>query len=261
MGKIDERFQELKAVGKKAFITYITFGFPHISFTKDIILALQNTPVDMIEIGVPFSDPLADGPILQEASKIAISRGANTDKLFSVLNSLKDKINTPLIIMTYYNPVYRFGIDKFLNNAKNAGISGIMVVDLPIEEASYFIRKSRRLNIDTIFFVTPQTQNRRIREIVKASRGFIYYISVAGITGPRNLSLSSIYKNIRYIKKFSRIPVCVGFGIHKRTQVKELSKVSDGVIVGSALAKFIKSSYKDKDFFNKLERFIKRLHV
>ncbi|OPX30217.1 MAG: tryptophan synthase subunit alpha [Candidatus Omnitrophica bacterium 4484_171] len=261
MGRIDEKFQELKTAKKKAFITYLTFGFPYISFTKDIILALQNTPVDMIEIGVPFSDPLADGPILQEASKIAISKGADSDKLFSVLNSLKGKISTPLIIMTYYNPVYRFGVDKFLNNAKKADVSGIMVVDLPVEEASYFIRKSRRLNIDTIFFITPQTQNRRIKEIAEASRGFIYYISVAGITGPRSLSLNSIHKNIRYIKKFSKIPVCVGFGIHKRTQVKELFKISDGVIVGSALAKFIKSSYKDKDFFNKLERFIKRLYV
>ena len=261
MGKITDKFRVLKAANKKAFVVYLTFGFPSVSFTRNIILALQETPVDMIEIGMPFSDPLADGPILQETAKIAISKGANTDNLFSTISSLKGKINTPLIIMTYYNPVYRFGVDRFLNNAENAGVSGIMVVDLPIEEASYFIRKSRKLDIDTIFFVTPETQKNRIKEIVKVSRGFIYYISVAGITGPRSLSFSSIYNNIRYIKKFSNIPVCVGFGIHKRSQVRELSRISDGVIIGSALAKFIKGTYKDKNFFNKLNYYIKRLHV
>lgn len=261
MGKITDKFRELKANHKKAFIVYLTFGFPSASLTSDIILTLQDSPVDMIEVGVPFSDPLADGPILQETANIALSKGTNTNELFSVIGSLKGKINTPLIVMTYYNPVYRFGADKFLKNARRAGVSGIMIVDLPIEEASYFVRKSRRLNIDTIFFVTPETQKRRIKEIAKVSRGFIYYVSVAGITGPRSLSFSSIYKNIRYIKKFSKIPVCVGFGIHTRSQVKELSRISDGVIVGSALAKFIKGNYRNKDFLNKLSRYIRRLYV
>ena len=261
MGKITDKFKELKAAGRKAFIPYLTFGFPYVSFTKDIILALQDSPVDIIEVGVPFSDPLADGPILQETSKIAISKGANTDKLFNTLNSLKGKINTPLVIMTYYNSVYRFGVDKFLNNAKNAGVSGIMIVDLPVEEASYYVNKSRKLNVDTIFFVTPETQNKRVKEIVKASRGFVYYISVAGITGPRSLSFSSISRNIKYIKKYSNIPVCVGFGVHTKEQVRKLSKISDGVIVGSALAKFIKSNYEDKNFFDKLKQFIEGLYV
>jgi len=261
MGKITDKFRQLSADNKKAFIVYLTFGFPSVSFTRDIILALQKSPVNMIEIGIPFSDPLADGPILQETARIAISKGANTDRLFSAIGSLKRKISTPLIIMTYYNPIYRFGVDRFLKNAKSAGISGIMVVDLPIEESSYFVRKSRRLDIDTIFFVTPETQSKRIKEIVKTSRGFIYYISVTGITGPRSLSFNSIYKNIKHIKKFSKIPVCVGFGVHKRSQVRELSRISDGVIVGSALAKFIKNHYENGDFFKKLDYFIKRLYV
>ncbi len=260
MGKIVDKFKELSSKKDKASIAYLTFGFPSISFTRDIITALQNSPVNMIEIGIPFSDPLADGPILQEASRIALSQGADTNKLFSTIKLLKGKVKTPLIIMTYYNPVYRFGVDRFIKTAKDAGISGIMVVDLPMEEASGFVKKSRRADIDTIFFVTPETSNERIKKIVKLSRGFIYYISVTGITGPKKLPLNSISRDIKRINKFSHIPVCVGFGIHKKSQVEEVLKISDGVIVGSALAGFIKNNYKDRDFLKKLDSFLRRLY-
>ncbi len=261
MGQIVEVFRELKSKGKKAFIIYLTFGFPTIKFTEKIILSLQNTSVDIIEIGVPFSDPLADGPILQEAAQIALKRGANTDILFKNIKSIKSKIKTPLVIMTYYNPVFCYGVDRFLRMACESGISGIMVVDLPIEEAAGFTHKCRELDLDTVFFITPQTTKERAKKIVKASRGFVYYISVTGITGPRDLSFKPIRKDINYIKRLKDIPVCVGFGIHNKHQVINLLKVSDGFIVGSAFARFIKNNYKKRDFSKRIRSFVRGIYV
>ncbi|MFH1768074.1 MAG: tryptophan synthase subunit alpha [Candidatus Omnitrophota bacterium] len=264
MSEITDRFKQLKEKDKKAFVLYLTFGFPSIDITRKILFSLGDSPVDLVELGLPFSDPLADGPILQEASNIALENGANVDNFFSFLKELKGvrrQIKIPLIIMTYYNLVLQFGPRRFLANARQCGISGIMIVDLPIEEASCYIDQARSFNLDTIFFVTPETTQERMKKIVEASRGFVYYISATGITGPRSLSLESIRSHAEAIKKVSNLPVCVGFGIHNKKQVKSLGKVSDGVIVGSVVARFIKENYKTKNFVNNLNNFLKNLYV
>ncbi len=261
MGEIVKIFKELKKRRKKAFIVYITFGFPTITLTEKIIFSLQDTAVDIIEIGIPFSDPLADGPILQEAAQIALSRGTNTDIFFAKIKSIKDKIKTPLVVMTYYNPVYCYGVDRFLKKVYESGIKGIMIVDLPIEEAHSFVEKSRFFDLDTVFFITSQTTKERIKKIVRVSKGFIYYISITGITGPHHLSFNFIKKDVHCIKRIKNIPVCVGFGIHKRAQVKKISEISDGFIIGSAFAKFIKDNYTKKDFSKRIKDFINRIYV
>lgn len=257
--KTKDKFSQLKKEGKKAFIAYIPFGFPDAQYTSDIVLALQQAGVDAVEIGIPFSDPLADGPIIQRAAEQALNKGANLGNFFQVLESLSGKVQIPLIIMTYYNPILRFGMDKFFKRMNAAGIESVMIVDLPIEESEEYIKKAEEFNLETIFFITPTTQWRRARLIIRAAGGFIYYISVTGITGERDFAYGTISEHIKRIKKISNLAVCVGFGIHSRQQVQEVSSFSDGVIVGSSIVKFIGENYQRKDFLDSLKKYIKLL--
>ncbi len=257
--RLSEKFEQLKKDKKKAFIAYVPFGFPTISATKNICLTLQESGVDIIELGIPFSDPLADGPIIQKATTKALKGGANLNNFFKTLEILGSSLRIPLVAMTYYNPILQFGIDKFLKNLSDNNVNALIVVDLPLEESAYCMKKSQQLSVDTILFVTPATSYRRIKKIVKKSSGFIYYISVTGITGPKKIKISEVSRHVKSIKRITTIPVCVGFGIHKREQVSAISSFSDGVIVGSSIVKYIDSHYKDKDFLNKLGVYVKGL--
>lgn len=256
---IKEKFNQFKKQGKKAFIAYVPFGFPSIKQTKDIILTLQKAGVDILELGIPFSDPIADGPVIQEATSIALARGANTTKLFSFLSKFKKDIKIPIVLMTYYNPVFRFGVDKFFSTISKSGVSGILTVDLPIDESKEYLKNAHKFDIETIFFVTPVTPKNRAKAIIKASSGFVYYISVTGITGMRDISYFSIAKHLKELKKMTDLPVCVGFGIHSKKQVEEVCKISDGAIVGSAIVKFIKDNYHRRDFLGRLKNYVKSL--
>jgi len=259
MVRLEDKFKELKRKQKKAFIVYVPFGFPNIKATKGICLCLQDAGVDAIELGIPFSDPLADGPIIQKATTTALAKGANLDNFFKELSQLKECLDIPVAIMSYYNPIFKFGLTKFLKKMKQLGASALINVDLPLEEGAEYIKEARKFNIDTIFFVTPVTSTKRIKRIVKQSRGFIYYISVTGITGPKELKYASLVSHVRSIKRVSKIPVCVGFGIHNREQVAKINAFSDGVIVGSSVVKFIEAHYQKKDFLKKLKRYIRAL--
>jgi len=260
MMRLEDKFKELRKKKKKAFIVYVPFGFPNIKATKDICLSLQRGGVDAIELGIPFSDPLADGPIIQKATTAALAKGANLDNFFKQLSQLKKSLNVPVIVMSYYNPIFKFGLARFLKKMKQIGASALISVDLPIEEAAVYIKEAGKFNIDTIFFVTPVTSAKRIKKIVKQSRGFIYYISVTGITGPKDLKYASIASHVKSIKRVTGVPVCVGFGIHSREQVAKINTFSDGVIVGSEIVKFIDRHHRDKNFLNKLTNHIKSLN-
>ena len=257
--RIEDRFNRLKKEKKKAFIAYIPFGFPKVKYTKDIILALQDAGVDLIELGIPFSDPLADGPIIQAATAKALSMGADTDKLFSMLNQLKGKLNIPLVLMTYYNPVFRYGMDRFFRKMRQADVSGIMIVDLPVEESEEYIKMAKSFDLESVFFITPTTSKQRAKRIVKASKGFIYYISVTGITGPRDLVYSPLASYVKYLRTITRLPICLGFGVHTKRQVKEIGSFSDGVIIGSSIVRFIEDNHSRKDFLKRLKKYIKSL--
>ena len=247
--KIADKFKQLKKDKKKAFIAYVPFGFPTINHTKKIILALQDAGVDIIELGIPFSDPLADGPIIQEATTIALKKGATLEKLFSFLSSIKKSLKVPLVIMTYYNPVFHYGQDKFFAKLKKADVSGIMAVDLPVEESKQYIKTAKKHKLDTVFFITPTTSASRARNIAKVSKGFIYYISVTGITGPKSLKYGKLSNHLSKLKRMTKLPICIGFGVHTKDQVKQLSRISDGVIVGSAIVKFIKQNHPETKFY------------
>jgi tryptophan synthase alpha chain len=255
MGAIRNRFKELKKQGKKAFIPYITYGFPDIKASEKIILALDRAGADFIEVGLPFSDPIADGPIIQTSSKAALDKGATINKLLTSLAGLKKRIKAPLILMTYYNPLYHMGLTNFLSRAKGA-IDGIVVADLLAEEAEEFVKCCKEHDIDTIFFISPTTQKQRLRLIERLSTGFIYYISVTGVTGPRKSLPHKIMGHIVKVKSKVTAPVCIGFGISTQRQARLFKKYFDGVIVGSILVKKIIDHHKEKRFLRSFEKFV-----
>lgn len=258
--RIEDKFNQLSRENRKAFIGYIPFGFPRREYTKDIILALQDAGTDIIELGIPFSDPLADGVVIQRAAETALREGANVENFFDCMEEIKEKVTIPLVIMTYYNPPLQFGIDKFFNNMKKTNISGIMIVDLPIEESREYIETARKYDIDTVFFITPTTSWQRAKMIAAAARGFIYYISVTGITGPKDFAYAPVAAHIKRLKKVTELPVCVGFGIHTRQQAEEVSSFSDGVIVGSKIVEFIGDNCCHNDFLSKLREYVVSLN-
>jgi len=256
---LQEKFIQLKKEKRSALIAYVPFGFPAPKDTEGILYALEKGGADIIELGVPFSDPLADGPIIQAAAAEAIKAGATQERLFAMLKKIKGKIKAPLVIMTYLNPVLAFGELKFFQEMKKSGVSGVMLVDSPVEESREFIKLAHENKIDTIFFVTPTTEKARLKKIASASSGFIYYVSVAGTTGFKALCYEEAAKNVKALKKISCTPVCIGFGVHSREQIKKLAQFCDGVIVGSAIVKYIGEHKNKRDFLTGLERFITAL--
>lgn len=254
MGKIREKFNYMRKEKRKAFIPYLTFGYPDISFFKRIVKELEKAGADFIEVGLPFSDPIADGPIIQESSRLALKSGANVYNLFCTLRQLKSEVKIPFILMTYSNPIYRMGFNKFFSNAKNC-IDGIIVSDMLVEESKKFIEISWANNIDTIFFISPLTSKKRWDLIKRNSSGFIYYISVSGVTGPRSSFSNKIFSNIREIKQKINTPVCVGFGISNQKQARRVKKFADGIIVGSAIIKKIEQNKKRRVLLEEIRNF------
>ena len=257
--RLEEKFKKLKQENKKAFIAYVPFGFPEINMIGDICLTLQEAGVDAIEVGIPFSDPLADGPIIQKATNWALNKGANVDLFFEEFSKFNKKLTIPIVIMSYYNPILQFGLKDFFKQMNSLDISAIIIVDLPLEESQPYIKEARKWNIDNISFITPTTSRLRVKKIIKYARGFIYYVSVTGITGPRDLSYSQLSKHIKNIKQNTAVPICVGFGIHNSNQVCRINKFSDGVIVGSEIVRFIENNYCEKNFLNKLKTHTKNI--
>jgi tryptophan synthase alpha chain len=245
MNRIDKRFQYLRANGKKAFITYICAGDPDIRLTEKLVLGFDRAGVDIIELGIPFSDPLADGPTIQRASQRALKKGVNIPSIFSLVRALRKKTDIPITLMGYYNPIFSYGIFDFIKQAKAAGVDGVIVPDLIPEEANEFISIARRYDLSTIFLASPTSPAKRLGIIASKSTGFIYYVSLIGVTGARQAIPDGVKAHVLKIRQASKKPVCVGFGISTPEQVKAISPYSDGVIVGSAIIKVL-----EKDIAN-----------
>jgi tryptophan synthase alpha chain len=242
LNRIDKKFNSLKAQGKKAFIAYICAGDPDLSTTGRLVLEFDKAGVDIVELGIPFSDPLADGPTIQNASQRAIKRGVNIPKIFEIVKHLRKKTDMPIVLMGYYNPIYSYGVLSFIRHAKIAGVDGIIVPDLIPEEADEFISESRKYDLSTIFLAAPTSSDKRLNTIVSKSTGFIYYVSLAGVTGARKSLAKGIREHVQNIKQKSKKPVCIGFGVSTPMQARKLSQYSDGVIVGSAIIKFLEKN-------------------
>jgi tryptophan synthase alpha chain len=259
MNRIDLKFRELKKKGRKAFIAFITAGYPDLSTTARLILELEKSGADIIELGIPFSDPMADGPVIQEASMAALKKKADLRSIFKMVKSIRLKTEIPLCFMTYYNPVFCFGIDNFVRQAKACGVDGVIIPDLPPEEAADLIKAARTTGLATVFFISPTTADKRMRNICDSSQGFIYYVCLTGVTGARRELPRDLPGHIKKIKLFTKKPVCVGFGVSTPGQVKQAQSQADGVIVGSAIIKKIKENAGKKDLVSKVGKFVRNL--
>lgn len=242
MSKISEAFKN-----KKALITYISAGDPDLETTKEIILELDRSGVDIVEVGIPFSDPLADGPVIQEASQRALKNGTNLKKILQTLKNIKDRINIPIVLMGYYNSILNYGIDKFIKDSKKSNVSGVIIPDLPFDEEEEFFSKLKENGIDPILLVAPNTSEERLKQISKHCSGFLYCVSLMGVTGDSKGPTEHLKEYSQNVRKYVDIPIAIGFGIDSPEKVKNLIDYFDGIIVGSALIKIIDNNKNNKN--------------
>jgi tryptophan synthase alpha chain len=248
MSDIAKVFQELKAKGDGALIGYVTAGDPKPEFTPKIAEALVKGGVDILELGIPFSDPIADGPTIQAASVRALQAGTTPKMVLGMAGEIKRKHSVPVVILTYYNPVFRMGLENFFRLARNFGVDGVVVPDLPVEEAEAYREAARSCGVDTIFLAAPSTSNERLRKIVRCTSGFLYVVSHFGVTGAREALEDSTVQLVKRILPFTsgQVPLAVGFGVSKPEHAKRIIQSgADGVIVGSAFVNIIHKHQRD----------------
>ena len=260
MTDLNNKLAEKISRGSKLFIPYITFSYPNLKLFHDILNLFQDSGADAIEIGIPFSDPVADGPTIQRSSAIALKMGASLRKAFSELKRVRDKLNIPILFMSYYNPILAIGVDRFLELSKSSKLSGVVIPDLPLEEANSLTKEAEAVNLALASFISPTTSSKRIKEIDRGCSGFIYYVSSTGVTGVKDIFSNATINRIRTVKKLTTNPLCVGFGVSKERQVWEIKKVADGVIIGSAIIKIIDRNLKERNRMMKdLSLFFKKI--
>jgi tryptophan synthase alpha chain len=245
MSKIEKTFRRLKKERKKAFIPYIMAGDPSLDVTKETVLLFEECGADIVELGVPFSDPMADGPTIQRASERALKNGVTLRKVILQVKDVRQKIQIPIVLMTYYNPIFKYGTENFIKDSVEAGVDGVIIPDLPPDEAGDFINLSKSMALDTIFLLAPTSTDDRIKKVTKASKGFIYYVSITGITGSALLLDGSMETLISNIRKYTNKPIAVGFGVSAPHEASAVARLSDGVIVGSAIVKRLHDSPDD----------------
>jgi tryptophan synthase alpha chain len=247
-----------------AFIPFMTAGDPSLSASKKLFLALEKGGADLIEIGVPFSDPMADGPIIQKASERALKRGVTLKKVLNLVKEIRKVSETPIVLMGYYNPILAYGLKKYAQEAASAGVDANIVVDLPPEESEELDRELKKAGIDLIYLLAPTSDAKRIRLVAKKARGFVYFVSMTGVTGMTGItggklkSQQEIRRKVKEIRRKIDLPVVVGFGITQPLQARAMGKIADGVVVGSALVSFIHKKSSSKNLFKEVERFARK---
>lgn len=235
--RISLKFRKLKPEGGKAFIPYIMAGDPSLEKTKEVVLLFEECGADIVELGVPFSDPLADGPTIQRAAERALQNGVTLRKVISFVREMRQLTQIPLVLMTYYNPVFKYGLEAFVADAVDAGVDGVIIPDLPPDEADDLMKLSRKSGLDTIFLLAPTSTEERIKKVARSASGFIYYVSITGITGSGLLLDGSMETLLSNIRKHTEKPIAVGFGVSKPREAGEVAHLADGVIIGSAIIK------------------------
>jgi tryptophan synthase alpha chain len=236
MTRIDQTFAKLKSEGKKAFVSYIMAGDPDFETSLELVMGLPAAGVDIIELGLPFTDPMADGPTIQLAGGRSLNSGMTLIKTLEMAKKFREKNNsTPIVIMGYYNPIYNHGVDQFLTDAKSAGIDGLIVVDLPPEEDEELCIPAQAAGINFIRLATPTTDEHRLPKVLQNTSGFVYYVSITGITGAAEAQATDVGPEVARIQTKSGLPVVVGFGVNTPEKAKAIAKVADGAVVGSAI--------------------------
>ena len=246
---------------KKKLATFVTGGDPDKATSQDILETIINNGADILEIGMPFSDPMADGPTIQLSSNRAIKNGANLETIFDIcINIRKDNNLIPIILMGYYNIILHYGLEKFVKKCSSIGIDGLIIVDLQPEEDSELFKLLNSKNIDLIRLITPNTTDKRIQIISNNSSGFLYYVTITGITGRGSADINKLKSSIKNIKKYSNLPIMAGFGINTKEQISEICKLADGAVVGSSIIKIIEEKINQKnEMLKSLGSFIEEL--
>jgi len=241
--RIDARFAELKKQGRSAFITFLMAGDPDPVTSLEIIKALPKAGSDIVEIGMPFTDPMADGPAIQAAGLRALKGGMTLKKTLAMVREFRKGDNvTPLVLMGYYNPIYIYGVDKFLADAKSAGVDGLIIVDLPPEEDTELCLPAMKAGLNFIRLATPTTDDKRLPAVLANSSGFVYYVSITGITGSASADSKAVGEAVSRIKRHTKLPVCVGFGIRTPEAARAIAQNADGAVVGTALVDALRGS-------------------
>lgn len=248
MSRIDAKFSELRASGKKAFVAYIMAGDPDEATSLEVMKGLPEAGVDIIELGLPFTDPMADGPTIQLAGQRALDHGMTLQKTLDMARAFRaGDETTPIVLMGYYNPIYSRGVDRFLSEAQEAGIDGLIVVDLPPEEDAELCIPAQQAGLNFIRLATPTTDDKRLPKVLQNTSGFVYYVSITGITGAANAEGGDVGPEVARIKSQTELPVIVGFGVKTPEKSREIATVADGVVVGSAIVEKIAAGESTAD--------------
>lgn len=241
--RIESLFRDLRARNSKGLVLYLTAGDPSLEDTGKLLRALDRGGADLIELGIPFSDPLADGPVIQRASERALKAGTTLRKIMEALPRWREAVRVPMILFSYYNPILRYSLDAFARDAARAGADGALVVDMTPEESGPYVRAMRAQNLDTVFLASPTSTDRRLELVARASTGFLYLISRTGTTGERSDISKSLRPLVESARRFTQLPLAVGFGVSNPAQVREVQAVADAAVVGSALVHAIEERY------------------
>jgi tryptophan synthase alpha chain len=243
--RIEKKFAQLKAGGRKAFIPYITSGDPSIETTLELVLALEKAGADLIELGVPFSDPIADGPVIQRATERALHNGVTLRKVLDLGKLIRKKSEIPLVLFSYYNPLLNHGLGQLAQDAANAGFDGVLASDLTLEESEDFFRTMRSAELNTIFLVAPTSSRERMKNIAQTSNGFLYAVARTGVTGESHELAEDLREFLRTLRAFTKTPIAVGFGISRPEHVRSVWQEADAAIVGSSIVRKIEEHIGD----------------
>ncbi|MGV7220256.1 MAG: tryptophan synthase subunit alpha [Nitrospinales bacterium] len=252
MSRINDRMEMLKANNEKALVAFVTAGDPDLSSTREIFSEIEKSGADIIELGVPFSDPLADGPVIQLASQRSLKSGTSLKKIIQLVKEIRQDSELPIVLMSSFNPVFVYGEKQFVDDAVSVGVDGVILPDLPPEEAGEFVKYADEKGLDMIFLVSPTSTPDRVKMISDMSKGFIYYVSLTGVTGVRSALPEGLEEKVSAVKSVTPLPVMIGFGISGPEIASEASAISDGVIVGSAIVKIIAEVSDPKERLKKV---------
>lgn len=259
MSRITDTFAQLKRDDRRGFIPFITAGDPDLETTGRLIIELANAGATLIELGVPFTDPMADGPVIQRASERALRHGFGIAEVLQVVAEARQQTKVPIILFSYFNPLLQFGVDKLAREAKDAGVDGILVTDLVPEEAGEFSEALREHGLDIIFLVAPTSTDERLRMVAERASGFIYAVSRAGVTGAREEMTAEAERLVNRVRKFSKLPVAVGFGISKPEHVADVWRYADAAVVGSAIVREIEEAQSADEAVSRVGQFARNL--
>ena len=259
MGRIEDAFTKLRQEGKKGFIPFITAGDPDLATTEQLLITLANSGATLIELGVPFSDPMADGPVIQRASERALKNKFGLQEILDTTSRVRKQIDTPIILFSYYNPLLQFGLKRIAEAAKEAGLDGVLVTDLTPEESGEFEAELRAQGLDMIFLVAPTSTDERLQLVAQHASGFVYAVSRAGVTGARSTISAEAEKLVTRMRRFSELPIAVGFGISNADQVKDVQRYADAVVVGSAIVAEMERLVESPDLVERIAEFSTRL--